>query len=468
MKLELNTLCIALALTACGSGPISMDGGSDETGDESDDADTGDTDGPAGLACADENGLVPGVLRLEPSEGRAWLIENGAEIELDVAGDQQADWMIGAAAGERIAVARIDGQWDDQDSIVQAFTRSGELVWTREVEGLGIQQLWMADDGMLAGTVTPYLPGTQVGFVMSDDEVIELPDHEPMAAPALDHVAVFEVDELGTRQATGWIDLGSNSWRPATPEPVDMSATIAADRHTLEYIAIVDGAPAFVRARPGEAEMISLPVGQVGGQSVYVIARAGDYRILQHYDPDTDTMMHIRVGVASGEAVLLDPQPPQGWSFFDCYSRGIAIDGDGRLYYELRNDASASPWSYDVESDTWTQLGHHMGLVDDINVWAQSSDVMLVSANAQFQTYCPPTEWADAPEGALIGDSQQLIRSEPALELVLPNYTWQVMIDREQRCAALVGEDGWEVWALDGSNDVIDVGPGAGMWLWLD
>src|SRR5262245_11307141 len=130
MKLiSVPTLSVActLALAACGSGPISIDGGSDETGDgdgnnDADDGETsdgnndsGDGDGdPVGLACADENGLVPGVLRLEGAPARAWMIEGGEEIELALEGDDSAEWLVGAAAGDHVAVARNDGQWDEQ------------------------------------------------------------------------------------------------------------------------------------------------------------------------------------------------------------------------------------------------------------------------------------------------------------------------------------------------------------------
>jgi hypothetical protein len=43
-----------------------------------------------------------------------------------------------------------------------------------------------------------------------------------------------------------------------------------------------------------------------------------------------------------------------------------------------------------------------------------------------------------------------------------------VLIDRGQRCAASIGEAGWQVRALDDSGAVIDVDPGTGQWLWLD
>jgi hypothetical protein len=491
MQLGFHTCTLlagTLVLAACGSGPISIDGGSGETGSgdaetgdaetgdaETDDTDTGDTDTgdtgePEDLTCVDENGLVPGVLRLESAPARAWVIEGGVETELELTGSGDPAWMLGAAAGDQIVVARIDGTFEDQDSVVHAFARdSGELQWTRAFEG-GISQMWVAEDGWLAATANPYLPGTRVGFVMSEQEAFDLADHEPIAAPAFGHVAAFEIDALGNRQEAGWIDLADHGWQPATPAPLDTNATIGEDRHTLEYLALVDGAFAFVRAQPGEAELITLPIEQLEGQSLYVAASNGGYRIVRRYDPnDPEQVVHVRIDLESGEALLVSPEPPPGWSFFDCYDRRISVDGGGVVYYELRSDVSARPWAYDVEHDTWTQLGHELGLVDDIDVMALSQDVLAVRGMAQFQTFCPPTEWAQAPEDALVGDSQQLIRREPALTIVLPAYTWQMLIDRQQRCVASVGENGWEVRALDGSSDaVLDLGPGAGTWLWLD
>ena len=480
MNLGIHTLSVActLALAACGSGPISIDGGdSGETGDgdengdgDGDDTGNGDGDGdPAGLACADENGLVPGALRLEGVPARAWLIDGGNEIELALEGDDSAEWLIGSGAGDHVAVARIDGEWDDQDSIIHAFSRStGERLWSRTIAGVGVQQMWAAEDGWVAGTVSPYLPGDQVGFVMSEADVIELPDHEPLAAPALGQVAAYEVDELGSRVQVGWIDLADLSWQAASPEPINNSARIAEDRHTLEYLSLVDGTHMFVQARPGEAETIVLPFEELPQHTLYVMASAGSYRIVRHSDwNDTEMILHARVDLDSGEAVLVNPEPPPGWSFFDCYDRRVSVDGEGRLYYELRSDASAQTWIYDVDADTWTQLGLDIGLVDDIDVTAASQDVMVVRSMAQFMTYCPSTEWAEAPADALVGESMQIVRQEPAVEMVLPLYTWQVLIDRQQRCAASAGEEGWEVRALDGSDAVIDM-PGTGLWVWLD
>jgi hypothetical protein len=67
MQLGFHTCTLltgTLMLAACGSGPISIDDGSGETGSDDgetgtgDTGDTGDTDGPEELACVDEDGLV--------------------------------------------------------------------------------------------------------------------------------------------------------------------------------------------------------------------------------------------------------------------------------------------------------------------------------------------------------------------------------------------------------------------------
>lgn len=480
-----------LALAACGSGQISLDDGDGETG--SDDAgtgdetesgdtgedsdtgedtgeDTGDTGEPEELTCLNENGLVPGVLRTEATLARAWMIDGGIETELALTGSGTPEGLFGAAAGDHIAIVRVDGPWNDQDSIVHAFSRgSGELLWTRSFASSGISQIWAAEDGWVAGIASPYLPGNRVGFVMSEQAAFDLPDHEPITAPAQGHVTAYAIDGMGIRRQVGWISLDDQSWQQAMPTPSSVAAFVSEDRHTLEYLALVDGAPVFVTARPGEAEIIELPIEQLEGESLHVVARSGSYRIVRLSDPnDPDNYVHVRVDLEAGDAVLVDPEPPGGWSFFDCYDRRISVDGDGRLYFELRDEATARPWAYDVDADTWTQLGLGLGLVDDINVLAQSQDVLLVEGRAQFQTFCPPTEWVEPPEGALVGDSYQLVRSEPPLTMVLPNYTWQVLIDRHQRCAASVGEAGWEVRALDGSDAVFEVEAGTGQWLWLD
>jgi hypothetical protein len=459
------TIICTIVLAGCGSELVSASGGSSETGDGTD-----DTGEPDGRACIDENGLVPSALRLEPSPARAWLIEGGVEIELPLEGDDEAVSMVGAANGDLLAIARVDIGPYGRISNVQVFSRSsGELLWTREFDGVTVSRLWVGEDGLIAGAPEPPFPGIHSGFVMSQDQLLELPDHEPQGAPTLGHIAVAELNTSGVWMESGWLELANNSWHPASPEPGGRTAHLAEDGHTLEYFSVVDGLAWFDRARPEGIQSIALPFGPVdfdGGPQIFGPERNHGYRVVRYGDPNSTESVAALIDIEAGEATLVDPELPQGWSFFDCVYRRVTVDGDGRLVYELRNDASARAWSYDVATDEWTPLGHDLGLVNYMAVEALSPDVFLVKGWAQV--VCEAHEWTEAPEGALIGDSRQLVRRDPSLALVLPADTEQVLIDEQQRCAASVGDNGWEVRPLDGSEAVLEAGPASASWLWLD
>jgi hypothetical protein len=409
------------------------------------------------LACIDENGLVPGVLRLELAPARAWLIDDGAEIELSLEGDDPPEWMVGRAAGDYIAVARIDDQPDYRNTIVHVFSRSsGERLWMRDVDD-AVWGLQMSDDGWLSGYTSDVMGDH--GLLMSETETITLPSHPPLAPPALGHVAAYAHE-----QGVGWIDLDDLGWEPVTPPPVD-TATIAEDHHTFEYLAFIDGAFAFVRARPGEAEIITLPF-VVPEESVKIIGSNDRYRFVHrarywYEPPDID---YLRIDVQSGDLELVEPKPPAGWGFHDCMGRETAIDGDGRLYYALRSVSSVQAWAYDVVDETWTPVGHPVADVQDFRIYSGWQDLVLVLASEEGD--CSGQWWEEPPVDALLGNSMQIVRREPALTMMVPNApSW---IDRQQRCVASIAGDGWEVRPLDGSDVVIDLGPGVGDWLWLD
>jgi hypothetical protein len=451
-----------LVFAGCESDLVSSDGGSSETGSsETGSSETGDGDGDdlESLECG-------GVLRLDPPTARAWVMDGGAEIELSIAGDNQTDTMVAAAAGDYIAVARTDGvDGNNQDSIVHLFSRSsGELLGMREVAGRSDFRLRVSDDGWVS-----VADSFGSSFLMSATEVIELPDHHrPMAAPALGHVVTYYDPDPTVWSSYGWMDLDDLTWQPATPEPFQTAVTVSEDHHTLEYRAFMDDTPVFVRARLGETETIVLPfdVSDETHPSIDVIGSAGRYRAVRHMPWVSPPVPHViaRVDVDTGEAVLVDPELPPGWSIYDCYGYHVDIDGDGQVYYELHNDAGAGIWAYDVDADTWTQVGQQLGLVDDVHFRSLSPDALVVEGDGDGNC---PSNWAEPSEDALIGDSLQLVRREPSLTMVLPNDTWQALIDRQQRCVASRGENGWEVRPLDGSDAVIGM-PGETGWLWLD
>jgi hypothetical protein len=455
---------LVLVLTGCGSGPITADG---ETATGTGGTETGSETGPDALACMDEQGLVPGVLRLEPVEDRAWLLEHGVERELElpsVGGENIS--LVADVAGDFIAIARNDGPFATPHASLNLYSRSsGELLSTRELDGTSLWQLWVAPDGLVSGTLSGSLQG-EIGFV-DVGALSLLASVRPFAAPAMGRVVAVEIEGEGVPGRPGWLALADQSWQEAEPAPLlNYEVFTAQDEHTLEYIALVDGAPAFVTATPEQSESLELPVMLLDGQSLSFRGRAGDYRLFGRSDAN-GPIDHVLVDVGLGEAIHVDPEPPPGWSFFDCYARNTAVDGGGRIYFELRDQTSARTWMFEPQTDSWSPLGLPLGLVDDMEISSSSRDVLLVRGMAQFNTYCPPTEWVDTPADALVGDSVQLLRTAPERSWVLANV-WQVLIDGEQRCAAYLGESGWEVRAIDGSEAVRSVDAGVGNWLWLD
>lgn len=452
---------MALALASCGSGPIAADGGSGETSD-------GDGDGPSNplesLECA-------GALRLEPTTARAWLMDGGTMIELPIEGEGEAYSMVGTAAGDYLAVARVDRMGDDFTSIVHVFSRSsGERLWTREIPDL-IHQMWITEDGWITG----HIKGVW-GILMSETVAIELERHKPLGPRVLDHVAgehyvPNDVGYGGTSQA-GWVDLDDLSWQqPMVGGVVALYGQIDVDGLTFEFNKVMDdGTSVFVRARPGEVETIELPFEPPPEYwGLRIMARAGRYRLIRQSDEWDFTQFHLaRVDIDAGEAVLVDPELPPGWSFFDCWDRHIWLDSEGRVFYELRRDASARVWAYDIDEGTWTPVGLELADISDISVEQLSRDVFSLRGLGNGDL-CS-AEWpGEPPENALIGWSLHLLRREPALALRLPAQIELTLIDEQQRCAAsLLEDDGWEVRPLDGSDVVIDLGPGTGDWIWLD
>jgi hypothetical protein len=446
MRSRIAVFSIAWMLAACGRESFSAHG--EEAGESNDN-----------LACIDEDGLVPGVLRLELTPARAWLIDDGAEVELPLGGDDQPEWMLTSVARDYIAIARVDEQSGDFNTIVHVFSRSsGERLWMRDIGGYP----WgfgVSDDGWVSGISD--VVGTQVGFVMSETETIALPNHGPLAPPALGHVAAYSYEQGYDSQ--GWVDLEDLSWQPLTPPPDSLIVTITEDHHTFEYLAFIDGAFAFVHARPDAAEIITLPF-VIQEEPVYVVASNGRYRVVRRVWNEPPDIDDLRIDIQTGDLELVDPEPPQGWWFFDCMDRDTDIDGDGRLYYELRNDSSAQAWAYDVVDEAWTPVGHPISLIEDLHVRADWQDLVVVSGSEESD--CSSAQWTEPPVDALLGNSMQIVRREPALTMVMP-FTG-LSIDRQQRCVASIEGDGWEVRPLDGSDAVIDLGPGVGDWLWLD
>jgi hypothetical protein len=495
---EVVLVGVAALAIGCGSGPISGDdeigdtGETDETGDgdgdesetdvgdtETDDAETdtdgetetGDGDGDAECITA-QGTLGPRALRLEQGEDRAWIIGGDGEVELELEGPPADDtlWMVAAESDTTIALARNIGEFGQgQQTTVHAYDhQSGALEWTTTI-GAGTSQLWVSDEGWVTAALNFDEPGVLVGYAVSSDQSLTFPDHQPMAAAADGWVTAREITAQGTYGQPGWIALADQSWTPVEPPAADPYLAQVADDLTIEYVAEGGNGPAFIRATPDGNQVIDLPNAQLPSDNVAQVGSAGQWRLLQVHDPNDQSSVLLRVDVEAGVAELIDPEPPPGWEWFDCYSRGTAIDPDGVVFFELRDAAQARAWAFDPETAQWSEVGQAIGTVDDIEFVGHFGSLHALRSAAQFTTFCPQVEWDEPPPEALVGDTLQLLRRLPTpLAVTLPTVEpWTARADESGSCVAYVAQGGWQVMAIE-TEQVLEFEEPNGNWLWLD
>jgi hypothetical protein len=191
-------------------------------------------------------------------------------------------------------------------------------------------------------------------------------------------------------------------------------------------------------------------------------AAAGDFRLLR---AGASPEVFARVDLDLATATVLEPTLPEGWDWFECSERRAALDPDGRALFELRSSDAARVWAYDVDADAWSELGLPTSGVEDIEVAGGAGDVHVLRGISSG--LCPDVEWLEAPPAdALIGDSLQVVRRDPALVIELPAASEQAPIDAGRRCVAYEEAAAWQVRALDG----VDVATfaGGGSWIWID
>ena len=75
--------------------------------------------------------------------------------------------------------------------------------------------------------------------------------------------------------------------------------------------------------------LLTLPPDTVSGD----ILAAGNYRLINDHD------VRVRIDVDLAEAVVVDPEPPPGWSYYYCGDRDI--NPDGALLYTLTDGVAA-------------------------------------------------------------------------------------------------------------------------------
>lgn len=476
---SMRTMISLLALaSACTLRPASLEGddenADDEIGDDTDsesdsdddtdgetDSDTTDSESETGEAaseCIDDQGqLLRPALLLDEDNDSARLFVDGSEQTLAMVGpDHPQIELLAKAAGDHIAIARSSGWWGDETSTtVQSFSIStGELEWSREIPGVWISyQLWVGEEGGVSGTGIGPQQNLD-GFAIVGETMVEFVDIAPLAAPHDGRVSA-----RGFTGDYGWLDLEDESWIASSIQPAaGTSAEVAADGRTLEFVTEGDLGMEFVRATVDANQIIPLPT--VPGV-LHPSYTAGDFRVLVAHDGEMQS--YIRVDIESGEALLLEPELPIGQQWFEgCWDRARALDPDGALVFMLHDGASVQAFSWRPETAEWTAIGLPVTATSHISLFASTGSVHVAQSTADL---CEQLGWSDPPIDALLGDSLQLIRHQPAVAIELPPAALTAIVDGDERCAAYSTGEQWWVRALDGEAEITI---GAGSWLWLD
>lgn len=438
----------------------------DDGGDE-----TGDTGGEPSSCLAADGSLARVALRWDSAEDRAWLHGEGGELELAIdAPANDTVWILAAASEDRVVVGRNTGGFDrEQSASLHAFTRDGQPQWSVDLESATIGRLHVGAGGAVSAVTGWTTEGGSVGFALTQpDDAIVFPEHHPLAAPRDGLVAAQQVLASGEGGPVGWLSLADGSWQPANPVALQpYSVWVDADDLTLEYLAVDGSDPRFVRATPDGATSIELPTDSLPSTTLSAVARAGDYRLLQSSSDDgSEDYAFLRIDVQTDEVVVVAPEPPSGWSWFDCYFRRAVVDVDGAVLFELRDDTRARVWAFDPDDEQWSEAGLPTTEVDDLEFQGSGGAVHVVRGMGQGTTFCPPVEWAQAGREAIAGSSLQVLRRDPPLAMTVSPLSWEVRIDATEQCAAFADEIGWHVVPLDDDGWQIDAGPSEG-WLWL-
>jgi hypothetical protein len=266
-----------------------------------------------------------------------------------------------------------------------------------------------------------------------------------IAGPALGYVGVREEGDEHFPTGGGWLSLDGLGYHPAMPN-IDGSSNVTPgeDGHTLYYDFSDDSFRYYVRARIDESKSIIIPPG---GST---FDRVGDY-LFEGYE---GFQYYYRHNVETGESLLIDIDPPPGWTMptMPDWGTGKADSKGTAMYFVLSSGDTRQLWVYDIVEKTWEPLGKPFlscGADEFIYIERLSHDIVLVGSGCYSYTL-------------------NLIRRDPPLSLIKSSNYWaDPRIDSGQQCAALMGDDGWEVWTLDGTNEVFHTGH-YGSFVWLD
>lgn len=440
------------------------------------DDDEGGADESAPIeACIAEGELARPLLITDESAAELRVLEPGAEVlslSAPAADAQGALQLVAAGGTGEIAVAS-NYSYTGADGLVEGsslrlFARdSGELAWEQAVPDHRFFALWIDAEGRLVAQAGTGSGQSMYGLVRAEGEVFELANYRPMAGVDAEGWIPVHVIEAG-------LVVGSGFYDALVDEFVDLpEATVAAGQWwyardgEIEYMVEGGEGPELVVAGP-EGERARVAVPEIAGLTPQVQSVAGPYRLLAGLSDDANIApVMIRVDLDSGERISAEPELPAGLEPFDCYDARRYVDLDGHLLFEVRDEGAAYLRVWDPEAGSWDSLGRPLAGVDDLDLPARFGRVHVIEGFAEGTTFCPPVEWPGAPaEDALSGSTVQLVRAEPALELVTELASaGGLSVDADERCAAWPTPTGFLLTDLD-DLDTLELSAGTRL-IWL-
>ena len=472
------SVCL-LAPLACVGGPLPM--GDTEGGETGGDTDGGGEDGgdtgepPAG--CIEGDALGRALAIVDSAAQHITVLWPGSEaIELPAslpAGVDAPATVLASQAGDYLAVTSAYSVYDpvvvDEGAVLRLYeVHTGALAWERAFADYRLGSTYVDEQGRVSASVGWSSEAGPAGVFVIDGQLTELSEFQP-AGPigSSGWLPGWIVDPLSKET------LGSGLYNAFDHQliPVTSGTTPPGWRAGDESIEHIDNdapVPRLVHTRPEGHSTIELaPFAGIDGL-VFMMSHAGDYRLVATFEDGSDQPPTLaRVHVPSGEVMAIELEPPPGLSAFDCYSQNSAIDLDGRVLVELRDEGAAQIHAWDPEEGTWTALGLPVTAVDDLAAPSRFGRVHEIHASGANTTYCLPSEWSAPPASALPGTSIQLARLDPPLNVVVDAEGWgAVTVDPQERCAS---------WAVEGGRRIVDLDDGdelelprSGQVIWLE
>jgi hypothetical protein len=345
---------------------------------------------------------------------------------------------------------------EEEGSLARLYDRhTGELIWERSYPSRSLYGPRVAADGQVAVSYFDHAsprsqPDGSLVITHAGDE-LDLVGFQALArvgpsgwVPGL----FLDLDDLSSDlRLTGW------GWRSADfGSALTLAHGIFAPngfRVHGEYIEYLDydfePHPRLLRAAPTGSAWIELE----GLDSMYVRAANDGYRLL--FDA-SDPQRMGRIQTIDGEVLVFDrPLAPAGYERLECADFNVAIDGRGRVLFVVRDASVARIAAWDPKSEETALIGAPMSEITGVEFFDALGRYQQLFAYANESLSCDHVAWEAPPDGALLGESIQLIDVDSGEGMAVSG---SLLIDPSRVCAT------WPDWTLADTRVIYDLEDG--------